>query len=345
MTPHKQPRLSRPWQILIVLLANAIMIIGLLYSLELYLARIDPRRTLPPKPIESRNSYGFRDHEFIIPKPVNVCRIMVLGDSFTWGKGVWERERYTSVLQNMLTQTYPGKNIELLNFGFPGGPTTKERDTLRDFKDRVQPDLIMVGFVLNDPQQKRQDYSEEREKFEKNYGERLTDFVEDAENIGLGHVGHTAYQALDNLLVVTGVIPPWQEALQRTYEKDSLAWQEFEQALRDIKTMSDGMDLPQPIFAVLNQGTYTDRPTDYNHPDEELQLYLSWYRQAEETAAMLGFNPVNFAPELAQQMTTEPIAVTVLDGHPSAKVHQIYAEKLFNEISATYIESGQLCPD
>jgi hypothetical protein len=107
--------------------------------------------------------------------------------------------------------------------------------------------------------------------------------------------------------------------------------------------MSDEMDLPQPIFAVLNQGTYTDRPTDYNHPDEELQLYLRWYHQAEGTAAQLGFNPINYEQELAQQMTTEPYAVTVLDGHPSARVHRIYAEKLFKEI-AGYIESGQLCP-
>jgi len=105
------------------------------------------------------------------------------------------------------------------------------------------------------------------------------------------------------------------------------------------------MDLPQPLFAILNQGTYTDRPTDYNNPDEELQLYLSWYWQAEKTAAMLGFHPVNFVPELAQEMTTEPIAVTVLDGHPSAKVHRIYAEKLFKKISEAYIETGQLCPD
>ena len=268
---------------------------------------------------------------------------MALGDSFTWGKGVWVEERYTSVLQVMLTQAYPQKNIEVLNFGFPGAPTTRERDALRQYKAMVQPNLLLVGFVLNDPQPRRHDYSIERDRFEEKYGEIIKGTAEAMEKIKLSHVAALSVTALDNFLISTGIIPTWEVALDRVYQKNTQEWQDFEQALRDIKSMSDEMDLPQPIFAVLNQGTYTDRPTDYNHPDEELQLYLRWYHQAEITAAQLGFNPINYEQELAEQMTAEPFAVTVLDGHPSAKVHRIYAQKLFNEVTG-YIESGQLCP-
>jgi lysophospholipase L1-like esterase len=338
-----QTPLSPRRQAAILVLINLLILAGLLYGLEFYLALTDPRRTLPPEPEEVRNSYGFREKEFAASKSPGVCRIMALGDSFTWGKGVWVKERYTSVLQGMLTQAYPQKNIEVLNFGFPGAPTTRERDALRQYKAMVQPNLLLVGFVLNDPQPRRHDYSIERDRFEEKYGEIIKGTAEAMEKIKLSHVAALAVTALENFLISTGVIPTWEEALDRVYQKNTQEWRNFEQALRDIKSMSDEMDLPQPIFAVLNQGTYTDRPTDYNHPDEELQLYLRWYHQAEGTAAQLGFNPINYEQELAQQMTTEPYAVTVLDGHPSARVHRIYAEKLFKEI-AGYIESGQLCP-
>lgn len=338
----EKTRLSRLRGCFILLLFNLAIFVALLYGFELYLSLTAPPP--PPKPPEVRNRYGFREREFAVPKPPGVCRIMVLGDSFTWGKGVWLEERYTSLLESFLKQAYPDRQIEVLNFGFPGAPTTRERDSLRDYKGLVEPDLIVVGFVLNDPQPNRQNYSIERQRFEQRFGEPpFNDFLEKVEKLKLERTAELVRQAIDGFIVKVGLVPAWQVALQRVYEKDSTEWVEFEQALRDIKTMSDEMDLPQPIFAVLNQGTYTDRPTDYNHPDDELQLYLRWYHQAEETAAQLGFDPINYEREFAEQLTTEPIAVHVLDGHPSAKVHRIYAEKLFKEIKDVYLDTGRMC--
>lgn len=336
-------QLSRTGGCLLLLLVNLIIFIMLLYGLEFYLGLTAP--DLPPAPSEVTNRFRFREREFVVPKPPGVCRIMVLGDSFTWGKGVPVEARYTTRLEALLNGAYPAKNFEVLNFGFPGAPTTRERDSLRDYKDRVEPDLIILGFVLNDPQPKSQNYSPERERFEETISRPLAGWLEEVEEWRLERTADLVRNALDSFAVNTGLVPPWQEALQRVYELDSTEWVQFEQALRDIKTMSDELHLPQPIFAILNQGAYTDRPTDYNQPDEELELYLRWYRQAEETAAPLGFYPINFERELAAQLTGEPMAVSVLDGHPSARVHSIYAQKLFDEIGEVYIQGEKLCGD
>ena len=106
----------------------------------------------------------------------------------------------------------------------------------------------------------------------------------------------------------------------------------FVEALRGIRQLSDARGLPAPIFAVLNQGTATDRPTDYNRPDEELSLYLRWYRQAEVAAREAGFVTYNHAGEIAAELSDVSLAVNVLDGHPSAALNDLYGRKLFETL-------------
>jgi len=341
-TNAQKSRWSRILGIIAIVLVNLVILLALIYGFEYYLTLTDPKLKLPMEPVEEKNQYGFREREFAVPKPPGVCRIMAIGDSFTWGKEVWVEERFTTLLETYLNQAYPNKEFEVINFGHSGAHTSKERDTLRDHKDLVDPDLVLVGFVLNDPQPRRQTYSVEREQWEQKYGDNIDDFLEEVEKWQLERTADLIRKALDNFIVKAGIVPRWQDAMQRTYEKDSPQWQQFEQALRDIKSMSDEMDLPQPVFAILNQGTYTDRPTDYSNPDEELLVFLAWYRQAEETAAQLGFNPINFQQEFAEQLSGEILAVHILDLHPSAAMHRVYAQKMFDEVS-TYVDDGRLC--
>src|SRR5205085_1907264 len=57
------------------------------------------------------NSLGYRDRE-IPPKTADHYRIIVVGDSITWGQGLEERERFSNLLQEFL-----GAKYEVLNFG------------------------------------------------------------------------------------------------------------------------------------------------------------------------------------------------------------------------------------
>lgn len=59
------------------------------------------------------NSSGFWDKEFVLQKPPDRCRIAFLGDSFTWGLGVREEERFTDLL------AAANQGWESLNFGIP----------------------------------------------------------------------------------------------------------------------------------------------------------------------------------------------------------------------------------
>lgn len=100
--------------------------------------------------------------------------------------------------------------------------------------------------------------------------------------------------------------------------------------------MSNEMDLPPPIFAVLNLENPSDRK------NSETSIYFRWNDQDQQAAAQLGFRNYNHVLEFAAKLAPNEISINVLDRHPSAKTHQIYADKLFEMIASDVIAS-RLC--
>ena len=104
--------------------------------------------------------------------------------------------------------------------------------------------------------------------------------------------------------------------------------------------MSDEMNLPSPLFIVLNDTRNLIVPTTYDTPDDQVDIYRRWAHQAERAAISAGFRTFNYEAELAVQHYEQ---VNPLDGHPSPNIHEVYADKLFNVI-AEDIDTGSLCP-
>jgi len=96
------------------------------------------------------NSKGLRDRDYAYRKPPGVKRILVLGDSYTWGYGVRNDEVYTEVLERRFEQE--GRKWEVINSGVSGYGTDQEYLWFRTEGVKYQPDLVVVAFfVLNDP--------------------------------------------------------------------------------------------------------------------------------------------------------------------------------------------------
>lgn len=343
----------------ILLVINLIILIVLVYGFETYLRWTDPFLKLPfdtnyylsnkefypylepPEGIYTwghrveENRFGLRDREYEVPKPPDVTRIMVLGDSFTWGVGLAVEERYVNLTEKYLNEAFPEKKFELVNLALSGGPTTLEKGVLEEALavDQTSPDLIVVGFVLNDPQPRQKAYRIEKQRFNEKYGALVDRVLQTLIDLGLPQTAKLSKEASDNFLVEVGVIPPWEVGIDRTYDEESVEWQNFMAALQDIKSMSDRLGLPPPIFAVLNQGIFVDHVTDYRVEDDTLPIYVQWAHQAQRTADEIGFRTYNYEQEFLEQLTPEEIPVNELDPHPSAKVNKIYAAKLSRIIS------------
>lgn len=94
------------------------------------------------------NTWGFREREFELIKPDGVCRIAVIGDSFTFGQGIAEEDRFTNLLEKYLNK---GKNrYEVLNFSKPGTETIDHIVILKDVVLKAKPDFIILQWYFND---------------------------------------------------------------------------------------------------------------------------------------------------------------------------------------------------
>ncbi|PYQ71780.1 MAG: hypothetical protein DMG01_25205, partial [Acidobacteria bacterium] len=97
------------------------------------------------------NSLELRDpREYPLPKRSNTVRILVLGDSVTFGHGSVYETTYPYLLEQRLKRWRPDVDWQVWNAAVPGYNTSQELAHLLEVGDRFHPDLVVVGFFEND---------------------------------------------------------------------------------------------------------------------------------------------------------------------------------------------------
>jgi lysophospholipase L1-like esterase len=96
------------------------------------------------------NAAGFRGPDYARPKPVNVFRIEVVGDSVAMGSGVAEADTYAARIERALADPPGDVHYEVLNLGLSGLNAAGVVDRLRRVGLPYEPDLIVYGYTLND---------------------------------------------------------------------------------------------------------------------------------------------------------------------------------------------------
>ena len=98
------------------------------------------------------NRYGLRGPEIEPDKPDGVFRVLVLGDSFTFGAGVADDESFPAQLQPLLAGSCATpRRFEVINAGVSGYNTADEVVNLeRRWLPELEPDLVLLTFYVND---------------------------------------------------------------------------------------------------------------------------------------------------------------------------------------------------
>lgn len=91
----------------------------------------------------SMNRHGMRYREVQQQKPAGVTRVAVLGDSFVWGIGVSDHDRFTE----MVEKRSDGK-FELLNFGVSGYGPIQYYLMFDEIVANFRPDIVLITFCL-----------------------------------------------------------------------------------------------------------------------------------------------------------------------------------------------------
>jgi hypothetical protein len=97
------------------------------------------------------NALGFRDtRDYEVAKRPNTFRILILGDSVTFGHGCLFETTYPRLLEERLRAWKPNVDWQVWNLSVPGYNTSQELAQLREVAARWQPDLAIVSFFIND---------------------------------------------------------------------------------------------------------------------------------------------------------------------------------------------------
>lgn len=96
------------------------------------------------------NVHGFRGDDWPEAKPPGTLRLVALGDSVTFGWGVGQDETYVERLAASVRALPDVAPVEALNCAVPGYNAAQEAALFDTRLRRFGPDVVLLGYVLND---------------------------------------------------------------------------------------------------------------------------------------------------------------------------------------------------
>jgi GDSL-like Lipase/Acylhydrolase family len=101
----------------------------------------------------SYNSQHFRGQkEYTLDPAPGVTRIVMLGDSSTFGWGANDDETYPAQLEQILQNRYPQHPVEVINTAHPGLGPGEESLFYSMWVNKFHPSIVILNLHVNDPQ-------------------------------------------------------------------------------------------------------------------------------------------------------------------------------------------------
>ncbi len=267
--------------------------------------------------VHHTNNLGFRGNEFNKEKSKDIFRIAILGDSLSFGEGVKDEDTYPQVLEKLLNDKEVQKSFEVLNFAVGGFNTSQELAVLKKYIFDYQPDLIILGYTLNDA---------EPPLFTIKNGQliRRNREIKVSENLAFLQPTNSVYRLRFVRLL-------WQffnlkkynqktiDYYHQLYSENNPSWQKTKDSLKEIQQVCNQKNIPLlaiifPLFYRLNK-----YPFFHLH-----QLISQELKTLEIDFLDLSFY---FVGKDERKLIVYPS-----DQHPNEQVHQKTAEIIFDKI-------------
>ncbi|QAZ69603.1 hypothetical protein C3Y92_20225 (plasmid) [Solidesulfovibrio carbinolicus] len=253
------------------------------------------------------NNFGHRDRDFIIPKPDNTYRIVLIGDSYTEGAGLSRQQTMGYLLERQITKLLRDTaNVEVYNLGHCGMNTKEEVDVLLHDGDKLQPDLVFLNYVMNDAETHPLTITPADEPM----------WYKELNRILITSAGSYAYyRFIKSFRLIEEHFATTSDYLAAQHDKNKAGWQDVSAALRRMELWlnehrCEGIALIWPIF----QNDWTSSAAKINKQVEE-----------ELKSHQLTVFDLN---DLFQQ-TNEPLvnfALSRVDHHPNANANRLVSK-------------------
>ena len=236
-------------------------------------------------------------------------RVVVVGDSLTYGQGVEASDAYPAVLERRLRAA--GYNVEILNLGRKGYQSEDVARTVRELVPSLHPDLIVYGICLNDFLESDQKIYHDNERWPFPLPERWKELLIDKTRLG-----RLTSRAYDGLLMAAGIRGDFVSDILRNFNDRQTRF------ARDLKSMNDDAAArgTPPIVAMV-----LDQQPVHNGRLERLA------KIAESAANGAGMSVVDTA-SYYERYSGHTMKVSPWEGHPNEEAHRIWAGMFFDRL-------------
>jgi hypothetical protein len=103
--------------------------------------------------VQRVNNLGLRGEDVAVEKPAGTVRVLMLGDSFTMGKGVEDGETFSVLLDKALNREIGacgGRQIQVLNAGVDSYAPVLENIQLKKYLSPLKPDVVVLNLDVSD---------------------------------------------------------------------------------------------------------------------------------------------------------------------------------------------------
>lgn len=259
------------------------------------------------------NSRGLRDQEHAVPKPPKTFRILALGDSVTFGDGVRGEETFSEELERRLSArlSAEGRSAEVLNAGVRGYNTLQQYLLLQETGEEHEPDLVLVGFVLNDAEP----IAKQAGLIDPKYGAliRIKNWVRDHSYL------YAVLRRSMELFRHRTSTGRHSETYEDQFADDHEGWRACRQALADLKRWSESRKTPL-LLVLIPRFESLEREQDYPWKPLHEKVALE--------AGRLGIDTVDLLPEFIGEDPSKFIIVPTDTFHPNPEGHRRIAAAL-----------------
>jgi len=327
---------KRRWLKLKIVIFNGLLLIVLLNSLffaaEAYFRFIfDYSDTIGDLKTNQRwlarhvvtNLDHFRDRDFKTTKEKNVKRLAVLGDSFAYGWGVDVNQRFSNLLEEKLNQAQKSSEnetaaerfkYEVYNTAVPGWESKDELEFLKTRAGLFKFDTVILSYFLNDIYHDR--------AFDLDFMDKRFKQIREIPLLKplLARSFFLEFITVHFLNFFNDAAKDISQRELRLY-RDERSWQNHQQTLKAIieECRRQNQQLLVIIFPYLHLVNQQPYPAAFVH-----QKLTEFFNQ--EQTEVIDLYPV------LKHYPVNRLRANPYDMHPSALVHQVAAELLYERL-------------
>ena len=251
----------------------------------------------------SINSTGLRDRDYPLIKPNSSLRIIMLGDSLTFGWGVRAEDTPSKLLEARLNSQAGHRKFEVINAGIGNYNSSMEVHAFMRKWSTLKPDLVILNYFINDaePTPRRR------------------------ENILLERSAAAVYIAagIDKLKRQYFGKSDWHSYYSGLYSDDAEAWSINKRAIVDLIVYCKRNNIR--IMIANYPELHELNPYPFEHVTAAVR---SIARSANVPFVDLLASVKDFAPET--------LWVSPTDAHPEKKANDAFAEEIARAIAISF---------